>query len=610
MKLGDAKPPSRNEHVRLEELVDVVKLPNNKWVQVRILPDDIYSYRQHWINIIASKTKREVRIPKLCLAHNPENEEMSGTCPYCEVDSQTTTNYLLNVIVRNIQDEEPAKIRVSKSESESGFKDADSDSWTPVRVLRLTAGLMRKVQELKALNKFKGKTGTKTFDVDHEKFGVDLNIKYDENAKGPEKYQVNMSEKTPLTDNEKEYLRFELNADLVKQMGLENLADAKKEIARMQIVGAEEFSEDADDEDDVGSKKKSAKKPAKDFDDDEEDDLAPKRGDDDEPAPKRGAKKPAPKKGKDLDDDDDGFDDDDEEDDDEPAPKRGAKKPAPKKAPAKKSSRDDDDEEDADDLDDDEDEDEPAPKRGAKKPVAKKASAKKSSRDDDDEEDEDEDDDGFDDDDDDDEPAPKRGAKKPVAKKAPAKKPAKRSRVSYFDTPAIFVWSKNLMVRQVKAKRSSAAEEKPVRRSRPVEEVPPRRSRKPVEAAPRRSRKPIEEPVKRTRKPADDSDLAASSRRSRKEKAVDDVEAPVAFNPYAHLDDTLDTLEKEVGLSDSSMDPSEKRLSTGNLMLDIILGGGITAGWYTNFGQEQTCKTTGAFCLSGLPRKYYSQYGS
>jgi len=33
------------------------------------------------------------------------------------------------------------------------------------------------------------------------------------------------------------------------------------------------------------------------------------------------------------------------------------------------------------------------------------------------------------------------------------------------------------------------------------------------------------------------------------------------------------------------------------LMLDIILGGGITAGWYTNFGQEQTCKTTGAVTI-------------
>ena len=29
-------------------------------------------------------------------------------------------------------------------------------------------------------------------------------------------------------------------------------------------------------------------------------------------------------------------------------------------------------------------------------------------------------------------------------------------------------------------------------------------------------------------------------------------------------------------------------------MQDLVLGGGITAGWYTNFGQEQCCKTTDA----------------
>ena len=68
MKLGDAKPSTRGEHARLEDLLDCVKLPNNKWVQIRILPNDIYAYKTHWINIITSKTKREIRIPKLCLA--------------------------------------------------------------------------------------------------------------------------------------------------------------------------------------------------------------------------------------------------------------------------------------------------------------------------------------------------------------------------------------------------------------------------------------------------------------------------------------------------------------------------------------------------------------
>jgi hypothetical protein len=70
-----------------------------------------------------------------------------------------------------------------------------------------------------------------------------------------------------------------------------------------------------------------------------------------------------------------------------------------------------------------------------------------------------------------------------------------------------------------------------------------------------------------------------------------------AFNPLAGIDDVLDDIEKNVGISEATLDPSEKRMSTGLLMQDIVLGGGITAGWYTNFGQEQTCKTTDAISV-------------
>ena len=114
------------------------------------------------------------------------------------------------------------------------------------------------------------------------------------------------------------------------------------------------------------------------------------------------------------------------------------------------------------------------------------------------------------------------------------------------------------------------------RKSKVVEEAPPKRTRKAVDDA----------PVKRTRRVVEE--VVAKKK----------IEEPVAaFNPYAQLDSTLDEIEKDVGLSESSMDPSEKRLSTGNLMLDIVLGGGITAGWYTNFGHEQCCKTTGAVTI-------------
>lgn len=420
MKLGEAKPQSRGDSVRLEELVDLVKFPNNKWVQLRILDGDMLSYKQHWINILTPKTKREVRIPKMCLGHNPLTEEMDGECPYCEVESQSSVSYLTNVIVRSIQDEEPGKIRVTKAEQASGFKDMASESWTPVRVLRLPSGLMKKVQELKALNKVKGKDGVKTFDVTHDKFGVDINIKYDENAKGPEKYAVNMAERTPMQEAEQDYLRWDLPESLLDQMGLDTLPAAKKELARMQIVGAEEFDGDDGDDDSLGKKKSSGKKPvakkSSKFDDDEDDDMDDDEDDEDDAPPKRGAKKPAakPSRKKPADDEDDDADDEDDEDD-APPPKRGAKKPAAKPA-AKRKPADEDDEDD--DFDDEDDEDEAPPKRGAKKPAAKRKPA--------DEDDEDDEDD-FDDEDEEEAP-PKRGAKKPAAKPAAKKPAAKPSR--------------------------------------------------------------------------------------------------------------------------------------------------------------------------------------
>jgi hypothetical protein len=69
-------------------------------------------------------------------------------------------------------------------------------------------------------------------------------------------------------------------------------------------------------------------------------------------------------------------------------------------------------------------------------------------------------------------------------------------------------------------------------------------------------------------------------------------EAP-AFNPYGgDINTVLDGIEKQVELTEATLNHKEKRMSTGLLCLDVVLGGGITAGWYTNFGQEQCCKST------------------
>lgn len=70
------------------------------------------------------------------------------------------------------------------------------------------------------------------------------------------------------------------------------------------------------------------------------------------------------------------------------------------------------------------------------------------------------------------------------------------------------------------------------------------------------------------------------------------------FNPYSAIDDELDAIEKDFSLTNSSLDKSDVRTSTGLLMLDVILGGGIVGGgWYTLFGAEQSAKSTTAMTI-------------
>lgn len=69
------------------------------------------------------------------------------------------------------------------------------------------------------------------------------------------------------------------------------------------------------------------------------------------------------------------------------------------------------------------------------------------------------------------------------------------------------------------------------------------------------------------------------------------------FNPMVGIDDVLDTIEKDYGLSGASLGASEDRLPTGLLGLDVVLGGGLVPGWYTFFGGEQSCKSTGSSWL-------------
>ncbi len=330
---GNLKPSIGNaDTLRLDEVVEMMRFPDNEDLTIRFLDSPVMPVRQHWIKILAGKEKREIKIPKYCIAFDPENEDTPKegvVCPYCSLSGgkdgtvQTSTFYLANAIIREIQEDEPNKKRpYTSAEKKTGFKDIKSKSWTPVRVVRLPSTVVARLQELgernKVLNK---KTKKKTcYDVTHAKFGCDVVVRYKPKAPGTDKYSVDIESKTSITEEEEKYLTWDLTPGLLTMTGLETVKQAKEQFNRLDIADKEAVEDDEDEDGLDFSRKKKKKKGKK-----------------------------TSKSGFDMDDEDE--DDEDEDDDDVLSTKKKKKKKPSKELTKKKKSRDDDEDEDEDDED-------------------------------------------------------------------------------------------------------------------------------------------------------------------------------------------------------------------------------------------------------------------
>lgn len=357
---GSLQPRTGNkDSVKLDEVIMIHKWTPDKWDIVRFLPGKIISVKRHWIKILGGKEKKEISIPRYCLAHDPNDESkprmmanpdyVKGSkkakekdeyipipCPYCTLthgNDQSGASaryeffYLANAIIREIQEDEPRKKpEMTKSESKTGFKDIRSKTWTPVRVCRLVSSMAARIQELGEGNVVKDKESgkKKAFDVTHEKYGIDVRVKFKPKAAGTDKYSLDKEERTPLTKEERKYLTWELSEKLLDVTGRMDLKQAVEDFKRMEIVGGDTPEDDDDegytlgDEDDAPKGKKSKK------------------------SDKKAKKKP-------FEDDDD----DDSDDEDDEKPKKSSKSSKDKKAKkskdkvkSSKSARDDDDDED------------------------------------------------------------------------------------------------------------------------------------------------------------------------------------------------------------------------------------------------------------------------
>ena len=424
---------SREERKKPTDIFTLLEYPSKNgkpvWVTIRLF-GPVFSEGTYWVRAKRDNPKSSFPAPCLSYDYNTHQRTSDKEDPWGdelqrERDAGMDQPYIryqpylyMNAIARKEQSREPARNRLTAEEKETGFKDKDSDSWTPVVVVRFTPSLFKKVQDLKDDNIVKLKSGTKAFNVNHERFGRDIMIRYDPNAAASDKYAVKLvvdGGRTPLTEEEKAYLKWDIEAMYNDEPSLEEtkrdvaawrkrmgLTDEKSKAVESMDDNEESFDDDIEDtpklkkrkpvadvfEDDaVGSfdTPKKSKSDDDDFDDDDFEDEKPARKskkskqveeddfeDDDfeEEAPRKKSKaKPV---------EEDDFDDDDFDDDEED------EKPA-RKSKSRKVEEDDFDDDD-DDFEDDE-EDKPIPK--SKKPLKSKFKKAKPVDDDDDFDDED-----------------------------------------------------------------------------------------------------------------------------------------------------------------------------------------------------------------------------
>ncbi len=282
---GDTK-DRREREPMVSDIVDLLELPSKKWVQVRFV-GPICPYGRFWIESKGREGK-PTKYPKTALSFDQDTEELDSSKkdPYRDLSEKFpkkvrfTREYYANVIVRELQEDEPAKRgKPNDTEEESGFKQKGSKLWTPVRVVRLTSTLIDHLKKIKALNRHKNKkTGQKeAYEISDPRYGVDVQIMYDKDAPtAAQAYSVQKDEKSPLTEDERSYALWDIES-LLKP---ESLSVAKEEVERWKRANKDLFDDDSDgddsdddddDEDDEPKSKKAKKagKKSKKSDDDE-----------------------------------------------------------------------------------------------------------------------------------------------------------------------------------------------------------------------------------------------------------------------------------------------------------------------------------------------------
>ena len=229
---NDIEVPRSSSYVKLSDHVEPLDLSHfaGETVDVRILSDEhnpMIWEAVHWVYVPNSKegaTSKYSARSFNCLDFDNvtgKNHENS-VCPFCKAGHNPQRRLIVNVLVREYQEDKPARIKApTASEAESGFKDVigGSKAWTPKRVWSISANLVMDIKTLGRTNKRKvtnkaGESEVRVFDITDPKFGRDLTISYNPDHKvAAKKTMVSLGDnKSALTKEEMGYLTYRLDA--------------------------------------------------------------------------------------------------------------------------------------------------------------------------------------------------------------------------------------------------------------------------------------------------------------------------------------------------------------------------------------------------------------
>lgn len=255
-----------------------------KWVTLRFLPIDLNDPNSLaytgtvWVTKEIEKDGKvkEVNFSRLAGGFDPKTGKFKVIKGRQVEDpflangkGRLDTRYVLQAIVREI----PTSGKKSKpSPDERKGLLLGTSTWTPVRVVDLPQSVVNSITAYKALNKVKKKDGKiEEYDVTHPIYGCDIMLKFDPDAKGPQKWAINKGERSKLSDIELGYAKWSLapvieayssltpeqaQTDYNKEFKLESTGEDKK-------LGNYYTDEDTDDVDlEKPAKKKKVKSSA------------------------------------------------------------------------------------------------------------------------------------------------------------------------------------------------------------------------------------------------------------------------------------------------------------------------------------------------------------